>query len=338
MLTLLFTKWQTKLEDFSFDRFCTIQAKGLAIILVILGHLNDQFENIKLLQSFGSMGVALFLFVSGYGLTKSYEKNRLDNFFKKRIKTVMLPYSLVTMSWILLDLVMGVKHSGVTVISGLIGFDFSRSIDPTMWYITFLLIWYAVFYLVFAKVKSNLLRLTLLIFVSMLCVVVWVFNLVGSGSYQWGLHSIIFPIGVWFALYGEKIVKKYKNRLLLMTMLITLVICAINIRISLSSGIYNAVNDLFFMSLIVCGLILIRQVNFKSLFLEHVGKYSYEIYLFEGYFLYRLNVFEVIDNKTVALFVYLALVLVLTFILNKITTRINKPNEYLNNKEIKEIA
>ena len=85
-LILIYFRYDySKVRDFSLDFVCTEQIKGLAILMVILGHLNTEFYDWRFMQPFGSMGVALFLFISGYGLTKSFENKRLDGFFKKRI-------------------------------------------------------------------------------------------------------------------------------------------------------------------------------------------------------------------------------------------------------------
>jgi peptidoglycan/LPS O-acetylase OafA/YrhL len=57
--------------------------KGLAILAVIIGHIGN-FSGKARFTPLGGIGVALFLFCSGYGLTKSYEKNGLENYWMKK--------------------------------------------------------------------------------------------------------------------------------------------------------------------------------------------------------------------------------------------------------------
>ncbi|MBW4083540.1 acyltransferase [Paenibacillus sp. S150] len=308
----------SKERAFLFDKVCTSQSKGIAIIFVLISHLNEQLGGHKIFEPLGSIGVALFLFASGYGLTKSQEKGGLQSFFKKRITVVLVPYMFVTFLWIIVDYLTGNTHSLKTIVLAILGFDFSRSIDPTMWYISFVLVWYTAFYICFVLTLNNIVRVMMLFTFSVVCIGVWQLNLIGSGSYEWGLHSLIFPIGAWFALFGEKFIRKYKTKSLLSLMALSIIMGILNNYIVLNSGIYNAVNDVIGTVFIVCGLMLLRHSNFKSLFLELAGKYSYEIYLFEGYFLYRMNFFEIIENKGLALISYLSLVLVLSYLLKKI--------------------
>lgn len=56
--------------------------KGLAILMVIVEHLG-QVLHIAALNPLGPIGVCLFLFISGYGLSYSYEKNGRNGYLKK---------------------------------------------------------------------------------------------------------------------------------------------------------------------------------------------------------------------------------------------------------------
>lgn len=65
--------------------------KGLAILMVIVEHLG-QVLHIAALNPLGPIGVCLFLFISGYGLSYSYEKNGRNGYLKKRVLKVYVPY------------------------------------------------------------------------------------------------------------------------------------------------------------------------------------------------------------------------------------------------------
>ncbi len=323
-LILIYFRYDySKVRDFSLDFVCTEQIKGLAILMVILGHLNTEFYDWRFMQPFGSMGVALFLFISGYGLTKSFENKRLDGFFKKRITAVLIPYSVVTVLWIIVDYLSGIKHSTATILLAVLGLDFSRSVDETMWYISFIIIWYVAFYLTFRFVKRDLLKIAALFSFSLMSIIIGLTDFVGGASYLWEGHSIIFPIGVFYAMYAEKYVVKYKNRLLIPLIITSSIIFYLNFNADLSSAVDYIINDVFFILTITGMLIVLRHYNLKSLFLEKIGSYSYELYLFEGYLISKIIKPDFMENGE-SLWIYLLLVIVLSYSYHKVIKITNK--------------
>ena len=109
--------------------------RGIAILFVLLGHIGYYVRG-------GAGGVVLFLVLSGYGLNLSCEKNGLDFFWSKRIRKVFLPYWIVG----LFVLVGWRVTSPRMMLCTLLGLDFGQLADPTMWYISFLLLWYLLYY------------------------------------------------------------------------------------------------------------------------------------------------------------------------------------------------
>ena len=120
--------------------------RAMAIIFVLIGHGLQWLtnSNLNVLNWGGGVGVAIFLILSGYGLTESYlSEGRIDSkkFWKKRICTVMIPYWIIMVIQKVLDRILFKRYIGVkeTLLS-IIGYnDYTRmeSIDSTMWYITF---------------------------------------------------------------------------------------------------------------------------------------------------------------------------------------------------------
>lgn len=74
----------------------TTAIKGIAMILIILGHCTGHYVGGRLLTPCGGIGVSLFLIASGYGLNESYRKRGLASFWKKRFLRVWLPYVFIT--------------------------------------------------------------------------------------------------------------------------------------------------------------------------------------------------------------------------------------------------
>lgn len=73
----------------------TTTAKGIAILLIILGHCSGHWPGGRWLTPCGGIGVAMFLITSGYGLNESYKNSGLKDFWKKRLGRMYLPYVIV---------------------------------------------------------------------------------------------------------------------------------------------------------------------------------------------------------------------------------------------------
>ena len=125
------------------DKKVTNILRGIAILLVILAHVGTSFGN-RYFTPLGGIGVAIFLFLSGYGLSESYKKNGLDGFFKKRFLRVLLPYFLLIIIYHIVSRCSFTLH-GDNILC-----------IPRNWYIDYICVWYVVFFLCmfFAKEKA----------------------------------------------------------------------------------------------------------------------------------------------------------------------------------------
>lgn len=68
--------------------------RGILILLIAIFHVLLEWDVPRYFNLTGSVCVAGFLFLSGFGIHESYKKNRLDNYWKKRLKRIILPYTL----------------------------------------------------------------------------------------------------------------------------------------------------------------------------------------------------------------------------------------------------
>lgn len=142
-LTLLFlilficTRWAGKVKKSEFMSYDFTNAiKGFAILTVIWAHSGAHL-NIGGIQFIAGIGVALFLICSGYGLEKSFNKNGIDGFFKKRLLRVCIPYWTITTlgNFIMPDWSMKeYLEKMIFVKAG--------------WYIKYILVCYVIFYIV----------------------------------------------------------------------------------------------------------------------------------------------------------------------------------------------
>lgn len=307
------------------------QLKALAIIFVMLDHLNlRKFLYIPILSNWGTFSVSLFLILSAYGLAISYKNDpKLSNYIYKRFNKVMLPYILVTVLWILVNIMLFKKsYSLSTEILSIAGMDFYRTIDPTMWFITFILLWYIVFYIVFKLPIRNCLKL-LLIFLIGLAFKLQNLNCGAPGMFwQWRANAFSFPLGILLGLYSQNIIKILSNineknkKFIFAFFAILFSLIFLKFYTLFTNGFTD--DNYFFMCIpfsatVISLFILLEKLNIKLPFLTYIGNYSYEIYLFEGAFLDIISIHRILGIHIYSTIIYFMLVFICSLLLQKST-------------------
>ncbi len=144
--------------------------QGFAAVGIIIHHLAQRFSNfaaIKMpLTVFNDMGtyfVSIFFFFSGLGLIKSLRSNEkyLDGFLWKRLVTILVPYYIINLTYILSNILINHQHySFGRFISDLSGFSL---VTGDGWYPITAIILYIEFYLIFKSVKNQWIGFTALV-------------------------------------------------------------------------------------------------------------------------------------------------------------------------------
>lgn len=272
-----------KIKDVFFDRNHTSAIKGIAILLVLLGHIG-------FIPHAGAYGVVLFLILSGFGLVQSYLHSGLSNFFSKRLSKVIIPYAVITIIWLISfghQYIIDAEYYKLTML--VLGMDLSSSLDPSMWYISFLIVWYIAFYLIFS---ANLLIQTKIISLFLFSVVIYknagIFPMPAGAA----LYVTAFPIGATIsAVYNSvKEFKADKKILLAVFSLLSILSLLASVyfygRISLSVFDYSATNvSCAFLVIGVTSVLKILHVKLGVF--EFFGSISYEMYLLEYMFLIK---------------------------------------------------
>ena len=192
-----------------FDRNHTDAIRGIAILLVILGHCGGEF-GIRFLNPFGSCGVVLFLIVSGYGMYKSYELKGLKHFWVKKFLHILLPYIIIQSLFLYFFEGGGKNLSARTVISD---FLLITPLHPYGWYLRYLFVCYIIFYIVFKLKFSNKIKG---IATTITCALI--------SSYMGYLEQIAmfaFSLGVLFAIYKKEDYEKKKLKFVMSVSLLT---------------------------------------------------------------------------------------------------------------------
>ena len=139
------------LDDNCFAKYNTTVYKGAAILAIMICHFAGQFGkgSVKIFTPLGGIGVAVFLILSAYGLNTSWNsalrnKNGPSPYkywWRKRILAVWLPYFIVQIIFY------WPKHSfnfGAFILDVIC----VKPLYENGWYLSYLAIWYVIFYAV----------------------------------------------------------------------------------------------------------------------------------------------------------------------------------------------
>ena len=72
----------------------TNSIRGILVLLIAVFHVLLEWDAPRYFNLTGSVCVAGFLFLSGFGIHESYKNNGLRHYWKKRLKRIILPYTL----------------------------------------------------------------------------------------------------------------------------------------------------------------------------------------------------------------------------------------------------
>lgn len=285
------------------DNSTTITIKGIAIFIIILSHIGGKLGT-RFLTPLGGIGVAMFLFLSGYGLSKSYVRNQLSFYWRKRFIAIYPAYLIASIvAWI---------ANGVTDVKiTLLGIIFIKPAIPYGWYFQYLLLWYAVF---------------------------WISSLAHSGKWKWAIlltfavisfcflpeimaeQSVSFISGVFVSTKEECISKNVtgKNKVFISIGLILVGIVALGIK---QIEIVRTAPQIIFKGVqllikfpIAIGMIMLllspninTRIKFRGFYL--LGLISYELYLLHGMCINYINsigtVYKLISLLLSVIFAYL---------------------------------
>lgn len=140
---------------------------GISIILIIIFHyfedvlnspsgINKEIHNIAVIYNvlFGSIGVEIFLFLSGIGLYFSLEKGRdVLKFYSKRIKRIIIPYVIIGLVyWGCVDIWINGTDLGDICYDFLFISLFTEG-KQLFWYVAFIITAYAIYPIIYSMIK-----------------------------------------------------------------------------------------------------------------------------------------------------------------------------------------
>ena len=151
----------------------------------------------------GNIAMYLFFAMSGYGLTISYirKQSYIDGFLQLSLTKLFVPYVIALIAFVVYRQIDGIDQVALFNEKGLFSFV------PTSWFIWVLSYFYIFFFVSFRYVKSsNLMK------VLSTCVLVMAYVMIAPHiGIEWHRYfrCPAFCVGMFFALYDERIRKRY---------------------------------------------------------------------------------------------------------------------------------
>ena len=327
---------------------------GFSIISIIIFHYFEDLNAVgvsgaaKLLTKayiwlIGSIGVEIFIFLSGFGLYYSLRKQfNIPRYIYNRIERTIIPYILYGgIFWILIDLVI----SGGGIKKFLLDYSlisFWKDGNKHLWFVAFIIAMYIVFpyiYKLFVKQKNkakkrNTILLMCIVYLLGLGVILKMFPDFFENTEIALTRVPVFILGIY---YGEK---SYERETF-SKMDKVLIVSGLLLRcVSIFDGtgntpIYWRIRMGIYSMLVMWGVVIFLEIlscNSLNRILRSVGKYSYELYLTS---VTARIIMKELGYKTSQLLVYVLCVviaLIMSYLLVKVERWFNK-NIYERNKE-----
>lgn len=293
----------------SFDH--TLALKGLSAFMIMLFHYAMLIEGYpRIFNIIGGPCVAVFLFLSGYGINESWKKNNGVSYWKKRIKNVLIPY------WIVI--IFQIPFYDKFHIDRLLHNIFIYGSD--LWFIDFILRWYIVYWI--SKKFFPIFTDYILLAFSLCCFLSE--NLMAGQAFS-------FFIGYMFSQYSEKTRKIYSS-----TNPYIPVFCLLfaTIMIGIKELEFFQTNrESIYFKLLLAFINLPLAISFitisshfpalcRNIIIKWLGNISYEIYII------HYNFFPNICNKIINIGIFSCISLIVSDLFHHLLNKINKKVEW----------
>lgn len=272
------------------DRTTTNCCKGIAAIMIMLHHISFRLSNlpvyVKPIWYIAFPIVGFFFFMSGYGLTCGLmqKKDYLQGFLSKRLSSIIVPYVIVAIVWIGLEIVGGGQKPTRAIAEAFT----IRYIQP-LWFIWVIIAAYIVFYAVFNHTKINVGAYW---FTGITIAYILISVFVNSRDEMYA--SIIgMPFGILYIEHEKKIDACFEADFLKkeFVAIVAFVILFVG-RIALSVAgfdnqlLQSVLRNIITIAFIVPLIGLLKKVKIQKRFLIWLGTISYEIYIIHPFILY----------------------------------------------------
>jgi len=326
-----------------FPPYLTTELKGLAILMIVFSHIGYFLVNdshfLYPLTIMAGVGVNLFLFLSGYGLTASQLAKKLSRwqFYKRRLAKLYVPFWLMIFIYLILDyFILHITRTPLYAGQAILGIfthaDLYHDINSPLWYLTFILGYYLIYPWVFSRKRPWLSALVL--YLAGYLLIRW--NPAGLANviYLYKVHILAFPLGVLAAGFITKfknadIMEKWSRGwsavpyYLIIAGFLYLFVYS-NIHSDIGVPIMEQVMSTVAMLSLV-GVFMMKKISFRLFY--WFGLYSYEIYLFHWPLMYRYDfIYKYLkpDREWIGVLLYLLVFLIIGWAMSRLSAWILK--------------
>ena len=317
------------------------ELKGVAILAVLFGHIGyflvSDHRFLFPLSIAAGVGVNIFLFLSGFGLTTGMLNRRMaaPEFYRRRLVKVFIPFWIALAGFFILDATaLHRTYSLQYMLQSAAGFfpraDMADDVNSPFWYITWILMYYALLPLLFSTRRPWLTAIAL--FAIGEAIVAWNPPAIGLVTRLYVVHTVAFPLGVlvgWLLHVPKGGHNPLTARLQAlrdgMSAPLNLGCCALLAGVTgycaYHSGIGEGpwVEQVMSLITMLALTLLFMLKRFEFGFISLVGLYSYEIYLLHWPLLARYDWLYHHLSPWLATALYMALFLALGWLLQRAT-------------------
>lgn len=283
--------------------------KGIAIIIIILCHSIGLTHETVIATPLGSIGVSMFLILSGFGLEESYKKNYLNKFWQKKILRIFIPY-LIFITTISL-----INHNSFNILNFIKDIFF---ISTSYWYIGYIVKWYIIFYL--SSLFNEKYKYQILIAAA---IISFIF-LPDLESKQ----SLSFPIGVAISKNHSNILKISNKKLYIIAFSFFIIgTFALGVKqfdyVRDTKWLLRTIQLLISFPLALSIILFLRNINIKNQIISYCGIYSLELYLVHMQTLHIINTESTINKFIYTYAIFIVSTIIICIIYRYITNKIN---------------
>ena len=297
----------------------TKSLKGLLALLIIFHHISQKIttgENFSNFEYMGRYIVALFFFLSGYGLYFQYSNNAtyMENFLKKRLVRIFIPFFIFIVIYVIYRATLG---EVVNVDFFLSFWKDHSNIIYNGWFINSIIVLYVIFYVSFMNKDSKISEYKL-VFLTL----VYIFWKVYQDHGDWEYVSIMaFLLGVFWMKNRVSIDKLLEKNYFIFLVSFSILMYVFhyyedimkNIGITNKYVYYGIVGNLCTMVFVVYFLLLTNKLNFSNKYLDFLGDISFEIYMIHGLVMHYLGKFFVSSGVNDVLYTIVVLFVSIVF-------------------------
>lgn len=272
---------------------------GISIISIILFHYCEDYVNAfqngnvgSNLIVFGyykmisSLGVEVFIFLSGLGLFYSMSNNsNVIRFYEKRVKRLIVPYVFVgIIFWGVFDLIL--NKEGITrFIKDFTFVTFFTEGQRTIWFIGVIFIFYLVFPLVYKLILSQAgVIKTLILIIGIYGINYSILQLWPNIYYNIEIGIMRFPIFILGALCAYLIKNDVQNQnkiMIFFAIAIGLALKLADVFVDMPQYWSRIITTFYAIALILIVCIIVNKLHWMKFnsAMEKVGEYSLELYM-----------------------------------------------------------